>query len=234
MSYPKIGGIGAWLPLAPRATFAALLLGIVMSIPAVAPATAAAIPFVDDPPSSDLGAESSVDARVTLGLELTRTDSGRVALKLRGNRSSRGEQRPFRVNVSIARILCPGYYRLDVAQENSGNGNTATYTALIRLSALDERQTIGRCGVEPPLLPGGLSIAMGTLENDFFVLRSKRTDGGPFTGRLAFESFPECEEPYRLESELDLTDWRRRLDLRMRVIELESQLQGQTIESERC
>jgi hypothetical protein len=167
-------------------------------------------------------------------LEVSRIGSERPTLDVRGSRTSPGNSGPFKVNADISRIPCPGEYRFEAAQENTGNGNSATYTALIKLFDLVSHPADARCGISPPPFPGSESVSLGVLKSEFFVLEGTRPDAGPFKGTLTFDHFLQCGKGYRLETTLDLTGWRRSFDFKVRVLEVKATLQGRKIPDERC
>jgi hypothetical protein len=155
-------------------------------------------------------------------------------LGLRGNRTSPGNSGTFKVAASIYSVPCPGEYRFEAAQENTGNGNSATYTALIRLFDPSSHPPGARCGVSPPPLPGRVSVSLAALDDELFVLHGTRRNPGPFKGTLSFVSFLQCNRPYRLETALDLAGWTRSLDFRLQVLEVNATLQGKKLPGERC
>jgi hypothetical protein len=178
--------------------------------------------------------KSAMDSSVTIGLELTRKGTEKPALSLRGNSISREEPSAFRVDTHIARIPCPGEYRFDAAEEDSSNGNSSTYSALIRLLSFSAHPADSRCGASLPPLPGRMSIYLQDRVEAFFAVQGARSNAGPFKGPLSFNGVPQCDRDYRLETELDLARWSRSVDFKVKVIQIDVTLQGKSIESKRC
>ena len=195
---------------------------------------AAGDPRLDIDPTAPLLAESSKESSITLGLEISRTDAARPTLDLRGHRTTPGNSGTFKVGANISRIPCPGEYRFEAAQENTGNGNSATYTALVKLFDPSSHPPGARCGVSPPPLPGRVSVSLATLDSELFVLHGTRRSAGQFKGTLSFVSFLECGRAYRLETALDLAGWNRSFDFGLRVVEVNATLQGKKLPDERC
>ena len=65
-------------------------------------------------------------------------------LHLRGLRTTPGNSSAFDVSAYITRVPCQGQYLFTAAQENTLNGNSQTYDALIRL--FEAHPAGGRCG----------------------------------------------------------------------------------------
>lgn len=185
-------------------------------------------------------AESSAKTSITLGLEVLQTDAEELTmLELHGRRTAANNSAPFKVSVPIARVPCPGSYLFTAGQEDTLNGNTVTYTALIRLFDPDARPAGARCGVRPPQLPGRLEMILSTPERnghekkDTFLLEAEREGTGPFGGTLTFKQLPECRD-YRLRTALDLDGWERVVDFKVQILEFKWTFQGREVKPQRC
>jgi hypothetical protein len=182
-----------------------------------------------------LSAESATRASVTLALALAAAgEEGRPVLDLRGRRTQPGNSSLFRVSAHVSRMPCSGKYTLTAAQEDDLNGNTQTYTALIKLFEPEARPLGTRCGLLPPRLPGHVEIKLHDSEETTFRLDADRQGGGPFGGSLMFKIYPECDRDYRLETSLDLSGWSRSIDFRARVLEFSATFQGRQTPTQRC
>lgn len=181
-----------------------------------------------------LVAESSADPSVTLGLVVRESGAERPTLDLRGSRTNPGNSGPFNVSTHISHIPCAGEYLFTAAQENTLNGNNATYAALIRLFDPEAHPAGARCGVSPPRLPGDMEISLSVLENKIFILEGDRENGGPFNGTLAFDMLSQCGKDYRLRTELDLAGWMRDVEFSVRVLEFKVTFQGRALPTQRC
>jgi hypothetical protein len=189
---------------------------------------------VDPTAPSGLIAESDINASVTIALELASTDGeGQPVLEIRGRRTRPGNSGPFRVSTRVYRTPCVGEYTLSLAQEDDLNGNTVTYRALVKLLKPGEHPPGASCGLEPPRRSGRVEIKLHDPEKRILDLDADRSGGGPFVGELTFETFPGCED-YRLETDLELTGWRRRVDFELQVLEISGSYQGRPIPTQRC
>ena len=195
---------------------------------------ALAVILTSMPAAASTNAGNSAESSITVGLEVSRSGAERPLLAVRGYRNGPGATGTFEVDADVSRIPCPGAYRFEAAQENTRNGNSATYTALIKLLDPELRPPGARCGVAPPPLSGQIRIALGARESEPFVLRGERRGGGQFKGRLSFISFPECDRPYQLKTALDLAGWDRNVDFRVRILEVDATIQGKKVLDERC
>lgn len=174
------------------------------------------------------------DSSITLGLRVARTNPVRPTLDLRGTTVGRDNPGAFRVETHIARIPCPGEYRFDAAEEDSSNGNSSTYSALLRLFDPSIRPAGSRCGGPPPLLPGRVNVLLQDRVDRLFVVRGARSNGGAFEGGLSFSRLPQCDRSYELEADLDLAGWSRSAEFKVQVLEIHTTLQGRPVQSERC
>lgn len=174
------------------------------------------------------------DPSVTIGLQAIHSNSLRPTLDLRGHSIHRDDSEAFSVDTNLSRVPCPGDYRFEAAEEDSSNGNSSTYDALIRLVGLTDHPAGGRCGGALPPVRGHMSVLMQDRVNRLFVVKGSRSNGGAFGGRLTLSSLPQCDRSYTLEANVDLVDWNRSLAFRVQVLEVNTTLQGKSIESERC
>jgi hypothetical protein len=184
--------------------------------------------------TNPLVAETAAKASVTIALALTGAGAEeRAALSLRGRRTRPGNSGPFKVSAQVSRLLCPGEYTLTMAQEDDLNGNSVSYIALVRLLQPQKDPPGSRCGVSPPRLPGHVGVRLRGPEGWIFNLEGDRQGPGPFAGMLIFKVFPGCAD-YRLETELDLSIWRRNFAFEFRVLEFSGSFQGRPIHPQRC
>ncbi len=172
------------------------------------------------------GAESSIRESFTLGFKIGNTKADRSKLDLRGTRSSGGNSGPFRANMTIHSVPCPGEYFFSGGQENTRNGNSMEYLGLLRLYGLEMSPASARCGIAVPPRSGKAEVSLGMPERLIFDLsEAERTNDGAFGGKLTFRVFPPCGT-YRLRIALDLTGWRRSVNFKVQVIEFEATYQG--------
>lgn len=194
----------------------------------------------DDPslknttPFSPLLAEPSSDTSVTIGLTVAQKSPVRPALDLRGRSISRNETEDYKVEARIPRIPCPGEYRFHAATEDTSNGNSSSYSALLRLFSPSVHPAGARCGGSPPPLPGHMSVLMQDRVDRLFLVQGVRSNAGAFEGRLSLSSVPECDKSYTLETTLDLAGWSRSVEFKAQAIEIDTTLQGRPAESKRC
>ncbi|HSS04473.1 MAG TPA: hypothetical protein VLK89_04710 [Solirubrobacterales bacterium] len=185
-------------------------------------------------PFSPLIAESSSDTSVIVGLTIARTDPTRPTLDLRGRSVSRYEPEAYKVDTHISRIPCPGEYRFHAATEDSSNGNSSSYSALLRLFDPSAHPPGTPCNQAPPPLPGEMRVLLQDGLEKLFAVKGGRSNGGTFEGGLFLSSLPECDKTYTLKATLELAGWSRSAEFKVRAIELSSTLQGRTIEDKRC
>ncbi len=171
------------------------------------------------------------DPSVTIGLQAIHSNSLRPTLDLRGHSIDREDSETFSVDTRLSRVPCPGEYRFEAAEENSSNGNSSTYDALIRLVGLTAG---GHCGSALPLVRGQMSVLLQDRLDSLFVVKGSRSNGGAFGGRLTLSSLPQCHKNYTLEVNVDLAGWSRSLEFRVQVLEVNTTLQGEPAESDRC
>ena len=174
------------------------------------------------------------DPSVTIGLQAIHSNSLRPTLDLRGHSIDREDSEAFSVDTLLSRVPCPGEYRFEAAEEDSGNGNSSTYNALIRLAGPTAHPDGGRCGGALPPVRGQMSVLLQDRVDRLFVVKGTRSNGGAFGGRLTLTSLPQCDRNYTLEANVDLAGWSRSLEFRVQVLEVNATLQGKSIESERC
>ncbi|HET8863197.1 MAG TPA: hypothetical protein VFM94_08105 [Solirubrobacterales bacterium] len=186
------------------------------------------------PPFSPLLAESSSDTSVAVGLTVARTDPVRPTLDLRGRSIDRNEPEAYKVDTHVSRLPCPGEYRFHAGTEDTSNGNSSSYSALLRLFDGSTRPAGARCGSKPPPLPGRMSIRLQDQVNRLFVIKGGRSNGGAFEGSLSLSSLPACDKTYTLEATLALKDWSRSAEFKVRAIEIHSTLQRRPVEDKRC
>ncbi len=195
--------------------------------------TALALALSASPAGRATEAESLDESTFTVGFELSRSGAERPTLAVRGHRSSGiGASGPFEVSANVSRIPCAGVYRFEAGQENTRNGNSASYSARIRL--LDPEPPL-RCGIAPPPLPGEVEVSLTVRESELFHLRGERHNAGLFEGTLNVARLPECGQPYRLEARLDLAGWDRSVDFKVRILEVDATFQGKPVfDEKRC
>lgn len=174
------------------------------------------------------------DPSVTIGLQAIHSNALRPTLDLRGHSIDREDSEAFSVDTHLSRVPCPGEYRFKAAEENSSNGNSSTYDALIRLAAPTAHPVGGRCGGALPPVRGQMSVLLQDRIDSLFVVKGSRSNGGAFGGRLTLSSLPQCHKSYTLEVNVDLTGWSRNLEFRVQVLEVNTTLQGEPAESDRC
>jgi hypothetical protein len=179
-------------------------------------------------------AESSGNASVTIGLQVARTNPQRQTLDLRGNSISRQEPEAFDVDTHIRQIPCPGEYLFHADEEDSSNGNSSSYRALVKLFHPSPDPAGAPCGGVPPPLPGRMTVLLQDRADRLLAITGKRSNAGAFEGGLTLSHLPECDKTYTLEAALDLASWSRRVEFKLRALEIEVTLQGKPIESERC
>jgi hypothetical protein len=186
------------------------------------------------PPFSPLVAEGSNDTSVIIGLTVAEMDPVRPTLDLRGRSVSRSEPGTYKVDTHISRIPCPGEYRFHAATEDTSNGNSSSYSALLKLFDPSARLPGAHCGGTPPPRPGRMSIRLQDRTENLFTVKGGRSNAGAFEGSLAFSSVPECDKTYTLDAALELVGWSRRIEFNVRAIELNVNLPGRTTEDKRC
>ncbi len=183
---------------------------------------------------SPLFAQPSSGTSVTIGLTVAQTSPVRPTLDLRGRSIGRDETEAYKVETRIPRIPCPGEYRLHAATEDTSNGNSSSYSALLRLFSPSVHPAGARCGGSPPSLPGHMSVLMQDRVDRLFLVQGARSNAGAFEGMLSLSSVPECDKSYTLEAILDLAGWSRRVEFKVLTIEIDTALQGRPAESKRC
>lgn len=191
-------------------------------------------PLKLDKPLLPLVAESSSDTSVAIGLTVARTNPVRPAFDLRGRSIDRKEPGEYTVGTQVSRIPCPGEYRFRAGTEDTSNGNSSSYSALLKLFDPSTRPIDARCGGRPPALPGRMSIRLQDQADRLFAVKGGRSNAGPFEGHLSLASLPECDRTYVLEATLNLTGWSRSAEFKVRAIELRSALQGRIVEEKQC
>jgi hypothetical protein len=174
------------------------------------------------------------DPSVTIGLQAIHSNSLRPTLDLRGHSIDHEDSEAFSVDTHLSRVPCPGEYRFEAAEENSSNGNSSTYDALIRLAGPTAHPAGERCGGALPPVRGQMSVLLQDRIDSLFVVKGSRSNGGAFGGRLTLSSLPQCHKSYTLEVNVDLTGWSRSLEFRVQVLEVNTTLQGEPAESDRC
>lgn len=212
----------------------ALALALLPTASAPARVTAADPPLGITDPLFPLLAESSSDTSVVIGLTVARANPVRPTLDLRGRSIDRDEPDAYRVDTRVSRIPCSGEYRFRAGTEDTSNGSSSSYSALLKLFSPSTRPAGARCGGRPPPLPGRMSLRLQDQVNKLFAVQGGRSNGGAFEGRLSLSSLPECDKTYVLEAALDLAGWSRSAEFKVRAIEVSSTLQGRTIEDKRC
>lgn len=205
-------------------------------LPTTAPARATAndLPLQVAPPFSPLLAESSSDTSVVIGLTVARTDPVRPTFDLRGRSIDREEPGEYTVSTDVSRIPCPGEYRFRAGMEDTSNGNSSSYSALLKLFDPSTQPVDARCGGKPPALPGRMSIRLQDQVNRLFTVKGGRSNAGRFEGHLSLVSLPECDKTYVLEATLSLTGWSRSAEFKVRAIELKAILPGRIVEEKQC
>lgn len=185
-------------------------------------------------PSSPLLGQASSDTSVTVGLTVARTDPMRTTLALRGRSVDREEPAAYAVDTRVPRIPCPGEYRFHAATEDTSNGNSSSYTALLRFFDPSIRPAGARCGVTPPPRPGRMRVLLQNREQRLLSVKGGRSNAGPFEGRLSLLSLPECDRTYELAAGLDLAGWSRSVEFKVQTISYSTTLQGSPADGERC
>ncbi|MGC1850935.1 MAG: hypothetical protein WA687_00695 [Solirubrobacterales bacterium] len=178
--------------------------------------------------------QSSSDTSVTIGLTVVRTDPMRPTLALRGRSVDREEPAAFKVDTRISRIPCPGEYRFHAATEDTSNGNSSSYTALLRLFDPSTHPAGARCGVAPAPLPGRMSVLLQSQAESLFLVRGSRSHAGAFEGRLSLRSLPECDKTYELATNLELAGSSRGIEFKVQTINFSVTLQGKPADGKRC
>lgn len=223
---------GAWLFA--RGSLIALALTLTLQ------ATALGRGPVDDPPLeaptpfAPLRVERSTDTTVTIGLKVARTNPAHPTFDLRGRSIDRHEVGAYKVDTRISQIPCPGEYRFDAATEDNSNGNSSSYSALLRLFDPVTHPSGARCGGAPPAFRGRMSVLLQDRVERLFLAKGTRSNGGAFAGRLFLSSLPECDKTYGLEAALDLNGWSRSAEFKVQAIRIDTTLQGRQAESKRC
>jgi hypothetical protein len=191
-------------------------------------------PLKLDEPLLPLLAESSSDTSVVIGLTVARTNPVRPTLDLRGRSIDRTEPGAYEVNTHVSRLPCPGEYRFHASTEDTSNGNSSSYSALLKLFDGSTHPAGLRCGGKPPPLPGRMSLRLQDQIDRLLLIKGGRSNAGAFEGRLDLASLPECNKTYTLEATLDLNGWRRSAEFKVRAIEVSSTLQRKPVEDKRC
>lgn len=158
----------------------------------------------------------------------------RPTLDLRGRSVDRNEPAAYEVDTHISRIPCPGEYHFHAATEDTSNGNSSSYSALLRLFDPSPRLPGAHCGGTPPLRPGRMSVRLQNRTETLFTVKGARSNAGAFEGSLVFSSVPECDKTYTLDAALDLAGSSRRIEFNVRAIELNVNLPGRATEDKRC
>lgn len=216
----------------------ASLTGLVIAL--VSPTIALGRVPPDDPPLenatpfSSLPAEPSSDTSVTIGLKFAQTNPMRPTLDLRGRSIGHEETGAYKVETNISRTPCSGEYRFHAATEDTSNGNSSSYSALLRLFSPSSHPAGARCGGAPPSLPGRMSVLLQDRVERLFLVQGSRSNAGAFEGSLSLASLPECDKNYTLETTLDLAGWSRKFEFKVQAIKINTTLQGRPIESKRC
>ena len=185
-------------------------------------------------PFSPLSGQSSSDTSVTIGLTVARTNPMRPTLALRGRSVDREDPAAFKVDTRISRIPCAGEYRFHAATEDTSNGNSSSYTALLRLFDPSIHPAGERCGVAPPPLPGRMSVLLQSQAESLFLVKGSRSHSGAFEGRLSLHSLPECDKIYELAANLELAGSSRGIEFKVQTISFSVSLQGKPADSKRC
>jgi hypothetical protein len=213
---------------------AVFALVLTTSAATVGRSTARHSPFGGPPHLSPLAAESSSDTSVIIGLTVAQTDPVRPTLDLRGRSVDRNEPGTYEVDAHVSRIPCPGEYQFHAATEDTSNGNSSSYSALLRLFDPSPRLPGAHCGRTPPPHPGRMSVRLQDRTENLFTVKGGRSNAGAFEGRLDFSSVPECDKTYTLDATLDLAGLSRRVEFNVRAIELNVNLPGRATEDKRC
>jgi hypothetical protein len=211
----------------------ALVLTWTLSAGAQPLGAAADTPFEPAAPDRQF-AESSGQPSVTIGLQAVRASSLRPTLALRGHSIGREEPEAFKVETDLSQVPCPGEYHFETAEEDSKNGNSSTYDALIRLFDPAAHPANARCGGPLPPLRGHMNVLLQDRVNRLFAIKGARSNGGAFEGRLTLSGLPQCGRSYTLEADADLAGWSRSLEFKVQVIEINTTLQGKPAQSDRC
>lgn len=183
---------------------------------------------------SPLLAQPSSDTSVTVGLTVAQTSPARPTLDLRGRSIGRDETEDYKVETRVPRIPCPGEYRFHAATEDTSNGNSSSYSALLRLFDPSVHPPGARCGGSPPPLPGQMRVLLQSRVDRLFLVQGARSNAGAFEGKLSLSSVPECNKNYTLEAALNLSGWSRSVEFKVQAIEINTTLQGRPAESKRC
>ncbi len=209
---------------------------LALTPPVVAPRHVIAVdtPLEIDQPFLPPSAESSSDTSVVIGLTVARTNPVSPTFDLRGRSIDRRKPGEYEVGTHVSRIPCPGEYRFRSGTEDTSNGNSSSYSALLRLFSPSTQPADARCGGRPPAIPGRMSIRLQDQVDTLFLVKGGRSNAGAFEGHLSLSSLPECDKTYTLKATLNLTDWSRSAEFKVRAIELKSTLQGRTIEDRQC
>ncbi|MET0304619.1 MAG: hypothetical protein ABW196_00125 [Solirubrobacterales bacterium] len=176
-------------------------------------------------------AESATRASFTIALDLVETKGDeQEVLELRGRRTTSGNTGTYNVSAGVSATPCPGTYRLSADQENSLNGYTLTYGALMKLVKPAGLPAGAGCDQLPRstgrVLMGLRNPVIGPLAT-VFALDVRKQGGGTFAGTLMSGALPACAGGYRLETELVLPGRRRSLDLEVQMLEVRRYIQGQ-------
>ena len=204
------------------------------------PATSAVAQVTLDPPLEigdpllPLSADSSSDTSVVIGMTVARTNPVSPTFDLRGRSIDRRKPGEYEVSTHVSRIPCPGEYRFRAGTEDTSNGNSSSYSALLRIFSPSTHPAEAPCGARPPAFPGRMSIRLQDQVNRLFQVKGGRSNAGAFEGHLSLSSLPECDKTYMLEATLNLTGWSRRAEFKVRAIELRSILQGEIVEDRQC
>jgi len=191
-------------------------------------------PFEIASPLSPLSAESSRDTSVVIGLTVARTNPVSPTLDLRGRSVDSHEPGAYKVDAHVSRIPCPGEYRFHAATEDTSNGDSSSYSALLRLFSPSAQPPGVGCGGAAPSLPGRMSVRLQDRTEELFSVTGGRSNAGPFAGDLLLSSVPECDKTYVLEATLDLAHWDRSVEFKVQAIKLNATVQRRTIEDKRC
>ena len=169
-----------------------------------------------------------------IGLRVARDAPPVPTLNLRGRSVDRSQPGAYQAETHILHIPCPGEYRFHAGTEDTSNGNSSGYKALIRLFDPSPSPAEVPCGGRPPPLQGHMSIRLQDKLNQLFVVKGGRSNAGAFEGGLTLSSLPQCNRTYTLEASLDLAGWDRSVMFDMQTISFSSTLQERTIEDKRC
>lgn len=177
--------------------------------------------------------EATGDSSTIMAARLTRLESNQQEFIVRGARSNRPANADFSIWARMTRIPCAGRYRLSAASENTANGNSWSYVAMVTLGRSSIRPPSARCGI--PLLPQSERVSVRLIRDhkqDLVALHSGRR--GLASGTLSVSGMPDCAHGDRLKAMLELGSAGReyRFDVRVRTVEL--RLQGEPIQRQRC